>query len=90
MADRPESEHGDRCSVPADSLERIAFVMPQHMPQQPTEIDLRELWRTLWAGRWLIIGLTTLITLAFASYALFATEWYRAQVLLAPVEERGT
>ena len=51
------------------------------------EIDLWELWETLWSGRWLVIAITSVFTLGGITYALLAQEWWKAEVVLAPVEK---
>ncbi len=53
------------------------------------EIRLAELWGIVWSGKWLIIGVTFGFALLSIVYAMSATEWYRADVLLAPAEERN-
>jgi LPS O-antigen subunit length determinant protein (WzzB/FepE family) len=53
------------------------------------EIDLWELWETLWSGRWLVIAITSVFTLGGITYALLAQEWWKAEVVLAPVEKSG-
>lgn len=53
------------------------------------EIRLAELWGIVWSGKWRIIGVTLAFALLSVWYALSATEWYRAEVLLAPAEERN-
>ena len=50
------------------------------------EIDLRELIRSLWDQRWVIVGITAFITLIAALYAFLATPYYRVQSILRPVE----
>lgn len=61
------------------------------MSQAPTarsqndEIDLGELMRALWARKKLIIGVTAVVTLLAAAYALLATKYYRTQSTLRPV-----
>lgn len=54
------------------------------------EISVRELWDTLWRGKWLVISVTALFAVGSVLYALLATEWYRAEVTLAPAKERTT
>lgn len=54
------------------------------------EVSLRQLWDVLWRGKWLIIAVTTVFAVASVAFALTATEWYRAEVLLAPAEEIST
>ena len=62
-------------------------------PVQPVayddEIDLWQLWDTIWSGRWLIIAITSLFAVGGVTYALVAQEWYRAEVVLAPVDKKG-
>lgn len=53
------------------------------------EIDLIEISRTLWGGRWLIIGVALACACVGAAYGLFATPWYRAEVLLIAAENRN-
>lgn len=50
------------------------------------EIDLRELIRSLWDQRWIIVAITAFITLIAALYAFLATPYYRVQSILRPVE----
>jgi len=60
---------------------------PQNYPDD--EIDLRELFATLWRGKWIII----LFTIAFAAggvfYALSKPDIYQSSVLLAPTQDEG-
>lgn len=51
-------------------------------------LDLRRTWRVLWDGRWIVAGITALCTLAALAYALLATEWWRAEAVLAPVDDK--
>ena len=53
--------------------------------QQNDEIDLGELVRALWARKWLIAGVTTVVTMIAISYALLATKYYQTQSMLRPV-----
>jgi uncharacterized protein involved in exopolysaccharide biosynthesis len=48
------------------------------------EIDLRELFGLLWAGRVLIVGLTAAAAVASVVVALVMTEIYRAEATLVP------
>jgi uncharacterized protein involved in exopolysaccharide biosynthesis len=73
------------------SGERLVYVMPEQGFGATTddEISLRELWDILWRGKWIIIAVTAVFAVASVAYALVQTEWYRAEVLLAPAEERS-
>lgn len=53
------------------------------------EISLIDLWRVVWGGKFVIIGITGFFTVLAIAYALLATEWYRAGALLAPVEDQS-
>lgn len=53
------------------------------------EIDLWELWETIWSGRLLIAAVAGLFTLSGVTYALLAQEWYKADVVLAPAEKKS-
>lgn len=53
------------------------------------EISLLDLWRTLMGRKWLILSLTFLATAAALAVAWYMTPIYRAEVLLAPIEEEN-
>ena len=72
------------------SQERLVYVMPQDAIQRIAEnqLTLVDLWRILWRRKGFIILITTLFAIASVAYALTATEWYRAEVLLTPADKR--
>ena len=92
MPDRRDSEQHGTQTVPAESTERLVYVMhePRMHGNSEDQIALRELWNIAWAGKWQIIAVTVLFAIASVAYALIATEWYRAEVLLVPAEEKST
>lgn len=53
------------------------------------EIDLRELFVTLWRGKWIIILFTIVFAAAGVFYALSKPNIYQASVLVAPAQEEG-
>ncbi|MEQ6884147.1 Wzz/FepE/Etk N-terminal domain-containing protein [Salicola sp. Rm-C-2C1-2] len=68
------------------------------MSEQPTynaagdddEIDLRDLFLTLWHGKWLIISITLVFAVGGVVYALMQPNMYRAEAMVAPAtEEQG-
>ena len=73
------------------SGERLVYIMPDQGfgGMADDEISFRELWDIVWRGKWIIIAVTVLFSVASVAYALLATEWYRAEALLAPAEERS-
>lgn len=69
---------------------------PQHhehlpYPPQPVaidsdEIDLRELFKAIWKGKWIIIATTFVFAVASVAYALSLPNIYKSDALLAPAE----
>jgi LPS O-antigen subunit length determinant protein (WzzB/FepE family) len=62
---------------------------PQNQPMEvhDDEIDLRELFRVLWAGKWLISGITLTVAVIAVIVTLMMPNIYRAEALLAPNEQ---
>jgi len=58
-------------------------------PREDDEIDLRELWRTIWARKTLILSVTFAVAIVAAGISLILPNIYRADVLLAPISEEG-
>ena len=61
----------------------------QSLNEYDDDIDLRELFRVLWAGRIKIIAITAVFALASVYYALSMPNQYKATVLLAPAQSDG-
>lgn len=63
----------------------------QTLPPAPYDegIDLRELLRILWAGKWVIGGITFAATVIAVIVALMLPNIYRAEALLAPNQEQA-
>lgn len=57
--------------------------------QYDDEIDLRELLRILWSGKWLISGITLVAAVVAVIVALMLPNIYRAEALLAPSDQEG-
>jgi len=53
------------------------------------EIDLLELFRVLWEGKWWIAGLTSIAAVIAVVYALSLPNIYRSEALLAPASGDG-
>lgn len=53
------------------------------------DITLIRIWTVVWRDKWLVVALTALTGLVAVAYALLATEWYRADVLLVPARQDG-
>lgn len=81
---------------PQNSQQPQYILMQNSMPQglqpqlqQQDEIDLKEIWNAVWAGKWLIIGITFLFTFASIVYAINQPNIYKASTLLAPASSDG-
>lgn len=61
---------------------------PQYRPIEDDEIDLLELFKILWAGRWVIVSVTAVAAVISVVVALVMTEIYRAEATLAPATSR--
>lgn len=65
---------------------------PNYLPYPPNpqqggdEIDLRELFKALWKGKWIIIVTTFVFAVSSVIYALSLSNIYKADALLAPTE----
>jgi uncharacterized protein involved in exopolysaccharide biosynthesis len=67
----------------------ISNTRPQSYPAQDDEIDLRELASAIWQGKWLIICITAIFSVASVFYALSVPDEYNSTVLLAPAASSG-
>ncbi|MGB5621480.1 MAG: Wzz/FepE/Etk N-terminal domain-containing protein [Gammaproteobacteria bacterium] len=85
MGDSPIDKESKRPS------ERLVYVMSEQSFAESAkdEISLRELWAVVWRGKWVVITVAAVFALGSVAYAILATEWYRAEILLAPTEERS-
>ncbi|EJL6724720.1 Wzz/FepE/Etk N-terminal domain-containing protein [Vibrio alginolyticus] len=65
---------------------------PNYLPYPPQpqstddEIDLRELFKALWKGKWIVIATTFVFAVSAVLYALSLPNIYKADALLAPAE----
>jgi LPS O-antigen subunit length determinant protein (WzzB/FepE family) len=57
--------------------------------QYDNEVDLRELFSVLWAGKKLIVGITAAFPLAAVFYALSVPYQYRATAIVSPAQDGG-
>lgn len=54
------------------------------------EIDLAELWRAIWGGKWIIIAITSIFAVGSVFYALSLPNVYKSEALLAPAEQQSS
>ena len=53
------------------------------------EVDLEQLVSEVWKYKWWVAVMTSACIVIAVAYALAATEWYRAEIKLAPADERS-
>ncbi|MCQ0983642.1 LPS chain length-determining protein [Vibrio cholerae] len=77
-------------------MSSLANTPPVQPPQYPhyaypvnDEIDLKELFAALWQGKWLIIIITLLFSVAAIVYALTAQEWWSAKATVSQPQLQG-
>ncbi len=77
-------------------MSSLANTPPVQPPQYPhyaypvnDEIDLKELFAALWQGKWLIIIITLLFSVAAIGYALNAQEWWSAKATVSQPQLQG-
>ena len=70
--------------VPAQSAPLVAYLAyPQ---EQGRSLELGELIAECWRRKWLIVAITGAFIVAGVAWALLSTPFYRAEVVLAPVQ----
>ncbi len=72
-----------------DQRKEIVYLQPAFgPPYEEDEIDLLDLWRVIWSGRWFIAGVTFLATAAAVLVSLYVLPViYRSEAVLAPVQK---
>ncbi|WP_405420724.1 Wzz/FepE/Etk N-terminal domain-containing protein [Marinobacter flavimaris] len=63
--------------------------VPETRYHADDEIDLREIFVTLWRGKWIIILFTIVLGASGVAYALYKPNIYQASALLAPAQNEG-
>lgn len=61
----------------------------QSTQNQNDEIDLAELWRAIWAGKFTIIIISIIFAIASVLFALSKPNIYKASAILAPASSEG-
>jgi len=70
-------------------------LLPQQMSPQlalqnsDDEIDLAELWRAIWAGKFIIIAISFIFAVSSIAFALSKPDIYKASILLSPTSSEG-
>ena len=64
-------------------------LLMQKTQNQDDEIDLAELWRAIWAGKFTIIIISMIFAVASVFFALSKPDIYKASAILAPASSEG-
>ncbi len=70
-----------------EMLQQLAF--NQQYQNNDDEIDLGELFKVIWAGKFKIIAITAVFAIASVFYALSLPNTYKSEALLAPATEES-
>jgi len=71
-------------------LQQQLLLQNTHNTQdQDDEIDLAELWRAIWAGKFTIIIISMIFAVASVFFALSKPDIYKASAILAPASSEG-
>jgi len=62
-------------------------LLMQNTQNQEDEIDLAELWRAIWAGKFIIIIISMIFAVASVFFALSKPNIYKASAILAPASD---
>lgn len=92
MAGSPLDEGRPPESTGAVAEERLVYVVAEHghAATRDNEFTLGELFDVVWSRKWVVVVLAALFAAGSAAYTSFATEWYRAEVLLSSVQTQAT
>ncbi|WKE67448.1 Wzz/FepE/Etk N-terminal domain-containing protein [Gallaecimonas kandeliae] len=59
---------------------------PGYLPARDDEIDLRELFAAIWAGKWMVLIVTFIFALGSVAIALYLPNVYKSEALVAPAD----
>jgi LPS O-antigen subunit length determinant protein (WzzB/FepE family) len=89
----PKNNHGMNEQNSAASIAQqqmfLAQMQQNQMQVQDDEIDLAELWRAIWAGKFMIISISFIFAVASIFFALSKPNVYKASAVLAPASAEG-
>jgi len=71
-------------NVQKTEMSQMQTPAPPITLSQSDEIDLRELWSSIWKGKWLIICIATVFVVSSVFYALSIPDEYKSTAILAP------
>jgi uncharacterized protein involved in exopolysaccharide biosynthesis len=75
---------------PADGERIVCVIARDVLPLDRPDSDSSSVVMAAWRGRWLILAFIVAFGLLSVAYALLATEWYEAEVVLTPTGTKNT
>lgn len=82
------NEQSNAASIAQQQL-FLAQMQQNQIQAQDDEIDLAELWRAVWAGKFTIIAISVIFAIASIFFALSKPNVYKASAILAPASAEG-
>jgi len=70
-------------------LQQQLLMQQGQVQNQDDEIDLTELWRAIWAGKFTIIIISMIFAIASVFFALSKPDIYKASAILAPASDES-
>jgi len=86
---KTNSTSNESYQITPQLLQQLAQSHSGSEKPQDDEIDLAELWRAIWAGKWVVIAITSVFSVASVLYALALPNIYKSEALLAPAEQQS-
>ncbi len=83
------NEQSNAASIAQQQL-FLAQMQQNQIQAQDDEIDLAELWRAVWAGKFTIIAISVIFAIASILFALSKPNVYKASAILAPASAKSS
>ena len=85
------NNHGtnEQSNAATIAQQQMFLAQMQQNQVQDDEIDLGELWRAVWAGKFTIIAISFIFAVASIFFALSKPNVYKASAILAPASSEG-
>jgi uncharacterized protein involved in exopolysaccharide biosynthesis len=85
------NKHGmnEQSSAASIAQQQLFLAQMQQNQVQDDEIDLGELWRAVWEGKFTIIAISFIFAVASILFALSKPNVYKASAILSPVSAEG-
>lgn len=74
----------------------VSIIRAQYRPfaqefiQSEDEIEFKELWKAIWSGKWIIIGITSVFVIASVLIALWLPNEYKSTAILSPASSSSS